>query len=299
MTGTVKRVLRRARRVVHATIVCLTAAAATMRAFVAGRRRSEYDFSLRDALNHFVERVRAMPDLEQVGTDPFPLYEVRGRRFAWPSELPTSGLPWLFTEVFAPPRWNPSSYAHPDARLVERPWVLDAGAGEGFFTMWALERGARRVVAIEPLDLLQGPLEATFADEVAAGRVEVLRAALGVRSGETTIDLALDRPSEATVGAGTEVVPVRSLDDLASQLSLPPGGFIKMDIEGAEMDALTGGSRVLRDLRPALAVAVYHDLDNARACREIVVAANPSYRTALRGMNAYMYPPRPYMLLAW
>jgi len=38
--------------------------------------------------------------------------------------------------------------------------------------------------------------------------------------------------------------------------------YIKMDIEGAEMDALTGASRIIRDSSPVLAICVYHRIDH-------------------------------------
>lgn len=268
-------------------------------AYLASRGSQPYTFAITDIATHVAERSRELPELRQVGGGAYPEYLIRGIRFCWPEVLPTSDLPWLFNEVFAPVRLNPSSYDHAHVRLADSSWVLDAGAGEGFFTMWALERRAQRVVALEPLQILQGSLRATFSEEVATERVQLVRAALGVEDGETTIAFASDRPSEATVGTGNEIVPVRSLDSLAAQLGLGPRGFVKMDIEGAEMDALSGATELLRESKPALAVAVYHDFDNARTCREILLQANPAYQTAFRGLYTYFDPPRPYMLFAW
>jgi hypothetical protein len=38
--------------------------------------------------------------------------------------------------------------------------------------------------------------------------------------------------------------------------------FIKMDIEGAELDALIGAERTIRSYRPQLAISVYHSLQD-------------------------------------
>jgi hypothetical protein len=56
--------------------------------------------------------------------------------------------------------------------------------------------------------------------------------------------------------------------DRAAEGHFPPG-FIKMDIEGAEVDALSGARRVLRELRPALIIEV-HGVDKERGTLEIL-----------------------------
>jgi FkbM family methyltransferase len=55
---------------------------------------------------------------------------------------------------------------------------------------------------------------------------------------------------------GGESVPVVSLDDYFEGRGVP--SLIKMDIEGAEAEALLGATRMLRDLAPTLAVSAYH-----------------------------------------
>lgn len=38
--------------------------------------------------------------------------------------------------------------------------------------------------------------------------------------------------------------------------------YIKMDIEGMEMDALKGGSEIIRRYKPKLAISVYHKMED-------------------------------------
>ena len=54
---------------------------------------------------------------------------------------------------------------------------------------------------------------------------------------------------------GNSKIPVVALDEVSQGL---PIDFIKMDIEGAEMDALSGMEGIIRANRPMLAVSVYH-----------------------------------------
>lgn len=51
------------------------------------------------------------------------------------------------------------------------------------------------------------------------------------------------------------VLPVQTIDDTVGDF---PIGFIKMDIEGSELDALKGAVKTLKNSQPALAVCVYH-----------------------------------------
>ena len=47
------------------------------------------------------------------------------------------------------------------------------------------------------------------------------------------------------------------LDDLVAELRLDRLSWIKMDIEGGEVEALKGAERTLRDYRPSLFVEVH------------------------------------------
>ena len=49
-----------------------------------------------------------------------------------------------------------------------------------------------------------------------------------------------------------------TIDDLANQLELTRLDMIKMDIEGAELEALEGCSDVIEQFSPSLAIASYH-----------------------------------------
>ena len=53
-----------------------------------------------------------------------------------------------------------------------------------------------------------------------------------------------------------------SIDNLVDTNGLRRVDFVKMDIEGAEMDALIGGERTIRSHRPRLAISVYHSLQD-------------------------------------
>ena len=80
--------------------------------------------------------------------------------------------------------------------------------------------------------------------------------AWAVAGADGSLSFALDgsSSSSATAGPGTQVRAIR-LDSYPFQL---PPTFLKMDIEGAELEALAGARGLIRQHRPTLAISAYH-----------------------------------------
>ena len=57
-------------------------------------------------------------------------------------------------------------------------------------------------------------------------------------------------------------VKTLSIDDLVEKNGLSRVDFIKMDIEGAELEALSGAQESLRKFKPNLAISIYHSLED-------------------------------------
>lgn len=263
-----------------------------------------YTFSLTDLYLYLNERfsmTRPVLNLESHQDNGFDQLEIGGKRIFWPEEMASDDLSWLFGEVFTPWNENPSSYDHPRCNVQSASWVIDAGACEGFFSLFAFERGTQRIIAVEPLERLWHALRKTFQAQANQGRFELFEGALGSETGAAYLNLDPRHACDATVAStetGTKVTLV-TLDELGERHCLRGGGMIKMDVEGAEMDALLGGTQLLRNQKPKLAVAVYHDYDNAKLCSDIILQANPAYNIEFRGMYNWFYPARPYLLFAW
>jgi FkbM family methyltransferase len=134
--------------------------------------------------------------------------------------------------------------------------VLDVGANLGFYTLLLADRvGPQgRVHAFEP-----DPLSFDLLKRRAAGHanIEIHQTAVGDHEG--TITLYTNRSNRAdnrvhpSLGSDTAEavnVPLTTLDDYCIARNIERIDAVKMDIQGAEVSALSGFRRTLTNLKP-------------------------------------------------
>lgn len=80
------------------------------------------------------------------------------------------------------------------------------------------------------------------------------------------------------LGNGEEKVRVTYLDKI---LSIVPT-YIKMDIEGAELEAIWGARKLIKEHSPVLAICAYHTSDHLWQLPLLIHAINPDYKLFLR-----------------
>lgn len=171
--------------------------------------------------------------------------------------------------------------------------VIDAGACWGDTTIaFALAVGdGGHVHAAEFIPSNLAVLERNLADNPAlAARVQVVPKPLWSSSGR--------RLHFVDWGPGSRIVPnaahadgtcqTISIDDLATERAITRVGFVKMDIEGAEWDTLSGASRVLRRDRPKLAISVYHRLADIVTIPALLDDLGLGYELALDHHTMYL-----------
>jgi len=63
-------------------------------------------------------------------------------------------------------------------------------------------------------------------------------------------------------GMKTISVNVTNIDNVVKDLKLEKINFVKMDVEGSEMQVLSGAKNTLKTMQPNLAIATYHIVNN-------------------------------------
>lgn len=144
--------------------------------------------------------------------------------------------------------------------------VLDIGAHHGLYTLLASKKvGSKgRVLAFEPSARERRRLEKHLRMN-RCENVSALPYALGRERGEASLyvtdgpqdfcnSLRLPDVSDAVQETRVEV---RRLDHMLDELGMPRIDFVKLDVEGGELEVLTGAERLLeRRPRPVLLVEV-------------------------------------------
>ena len=140
--------------------------------------------------------------------------------------------------------------------------------------MQALEAGASKVICIEPNPEMAECLRLTFALQIEQGRVVVRNVAVGAANG--TASFAADHMSPfggaiETSSAESTTVRVETIARISATLARLD--FIKMDIEGAELQAVEGAMPVLRRDHPQLALTTYHHSFHFAGLETLLTAA--------------------------
>jgi hypothetical protein len=101
--------------------------------------------------------------------------------------------------------------------------------------------------------------------------------------------LDVNRSRLETKGSALSV-QTTTIDEMAKTFQWPRVDFIKMDIEGAEMDALAGAATTLKRWKPRLAISAYHLFDDFYEIPRRIYKINPSYHIEVRrGLSPMCY----------
>jgi FkbM family methyltransferase len=171
-------------------------------------------------------------------------------------------------------------------RLNGHERFVDCGAFDGDSVAAFVRRSGpafQEVVALEP-----DPANFRKMSERVAGFPEVVRQkirmeAVGVADFNGTLRFDADGSlSSAARPDGALEITCVVLDDLLNERAPT---YIKMDIEGGEIEALRGSRRLIGQHAPLLAISAYHKPNHLWRIPQLIQSLRPDYRLFLRPHN--------------
>ncbi|MGA7631134.1 MAG: FkbM family methyltransferase [Terriglobales bacterium] len=190
---------------------------------------------------------------------------------------------WLDFSALSPPLDASDTYFPMDLLSpIPDEVFLDCGSFDGdsigsFNRHWASE--FRHAFAFEPDPVNRGALASNMETIGIGDRVTVMPYAVGNINGRVSFACNSSASSHITTQEVGSAIECRRLDDI--EWPVTPT-YIKMDIEGAEPEALAGGGELLRRHQPVLAVCTYHRSEHLWEIPNLIRSISPDYHVFLR-----------------
>jgi FkbM family methyltransferase len=150
--------------------------------------------------------------------------------------------------------WSKRVYDQPEFTFSPGQVVIDVGANQGFFSLYAASLGAT-VYAFEPCRENFNHLRQNLRMNPCGERVQPFNRAVAGKSGRVTLFVGLDSANEILsgtasicntrrggVGVRSEAVDGTTLNEILREHDLTRCDFLKMDCEGAEYEILESTS---------------------------------------------------------
>ena len=178
--------------------------------------------------------------------------------------------------------WCAETYIYPGKTVFhENNVIIDAGAYQGETAVWYAKM-INRKGKIYAIDVYEPHIENIY-QNASENHLEAVITPVyrGLWHEHTIGGIAKHGEDTNSMYCSTEAtlisVPFISLDQLVAELSISRIDHIKMDIEGSEVNALTGATKTIRRYRPQLSVAAYHSFFAMFTIIEMILGMDQRY----------------------
>lgn len=182
----------------------------------------------------------------------------------------------IMTRVYEPDQYFPSEVVN----LTKNESFVDIGAFDGDTIKDFIKR-------------VKGRFDNIFSFEVNKDNFKLLKKTIdslsnnfkikaynfGIWNKEADIRYTLGVSTGTAIGVGTARGCVKPLDRVLSRKKVT---YIKMDVEGAELNALRGSKEIINSQKPKLAISVYHNFKDLWEIPLYIKKLVPDYKIYLR-----------------
>lgn len=157
---------------------------------------------------------------------------------------------------------------------------VDLGAYNGDTVLRYSEmlKGLDGIIAVEPDRRNFRKLKENTEEIASRISTEYVQAFISNEEGEVEVVKNIGRGTSMDKGGDTKVLTV-TIDGL---LKGKKAGFIKFDVEGAELAAIKGGADTIRTHKPQMNIACYHRSEDLFELPLKVLELNPDYKVYIR-----------------
>lgn len=189
---------------------------------------------------------------------------------------------WLDFDSLPPPVTHEIYFPDDLVDIMTDEVFIDCGAYDGDTLSSFLKRNHdtfNRYIAFEPDPINLNKLNAFIQtlSNVVQKKIQIYNCAVGSRRERLFFNAT--GTGASSVGTGNLEVDCEKLDDLIKDYKPT---FIKMDIEGAELDALYGAKHIIQQFKPVLAICVYHRQDHVWSIPLFIHSLSEDYYFFLR-----------------
>lgn len=157
---------------------------------------------------------------------------------------------------------------------------VDCGAFDGMssigFTKWAKE--FRKVICFEPDEYSYSECLKNLDAYIGKDKYVIHKMGTWDRKDVLRFEASKEEFSAISDKGCTEI-QVTALDEILEDEKVT---FIKMDIEGSELQSLKGAQEIIKSLSPKLAISIYHLNEDIFSIPEYIISLNKNYKFFLR-----------------
>jgi FkbM family methyltransferase len=153
--------------------------------------------------------------------------------------------------------WVFKQYELKGCEVEEGDYVLEGGAYEGGTSLWFVANGAGKVYAFEPDPHNFSVLLENIRRNRLSDKIIPFQKALSRSEGRLRFSATGTGGSKAS-DSGNLTVESVALDELLEKNFVERVDFIKLDVEGSELEVLEGGTETIKKFKPKMAISVYH-----------------------------------------
>lgn len=163
---------------------------------------------------------------------------------------------------------------------------VDCGAYIGDTVTEALSIKFKKVFMFELDKTIYDTCNGNMQEYILKG-VDIRLYPFGVSDSHKVMRMTLGNGNSRLVDCGgDETGETVALDDILIEEDID---FIKMDIEGEELNALKGAERILKSKHPALAICLYHKPEDMFSIPQYIKSIDSSYKIYIRHYSSTMF----------